>query len=167
MSHTAADFIVAVYGSTADAESVLDGLKRMHRSASIELMDAAIVTRDDSGKVHVKETDEMTGRKGAVRGAAIAGVFGLIFPPSLIVSAAVGGGIGALAGRLRDTGIRSEALSKVGQSLETGSVALAVLVRDENLAAVQQTMEALSGHLTVQPLSDEAVKQLFIEQGKA
>ena len=159
-------FVVAVYASEEDADSVLDGLKRMHSSATITLVDAARINRDEAGKVHVKETDELTAKEGAVRGAAIAGVFGLIFPPSLIVSAAVGGGIGALAGRLRDTGIRGDALKKIGNELEPGATALAVLVTEEHLDSVQQTMQALSGRLTVQPLSEEAMKQLYIERGQ-
>jgi uncharacterized membrane protein len=166
MSSNETYFVVAVYDSADDADMVLDGLKRMHRSATINLVDAAIVSRDASGKVHVKETDELTGREGAVRGAAVAGIFGLIFPPSLIVSAAIGGGVGALVGKLRDTGVRSDALAKIGKDLEDGTVALAILVNEANLAAVQQTMDALSGRLTVQPLSDEAIKQLFIDEGK-
>jgi uncharacterized membrane protein len=162
-----AHFVAAVYDSEEDAKTVLDGLNRMHRSANINLMDAAIVTRDASGKVHVKETDEMTTGEGATRGAAIAGVFGLIYPPSLIVSAAVGGGIGALVGKLRDTGLRNNTLNKVGTDLQEGKVALAILVKDANLAAVQQTMEGMSGKLTVQPLDEEAVRHLYLGDDKA
>ncbi len=162
-----AHFVAAVYDSEDDAKTVLDGLNRMHRSAAINLMDAAIVSRDASGKVHVKETDELTTGEGAVRGAAIAGVFGLIYPPSLIVSAAIGGGIGALVGKLRDTGLRNTTLDKVGNDLEEGKVALAILVKDASLAAVQQTMEGVSGKLTVQPLNEEAVKHLYLGEDKA
>jgi len=161
-----AHFVAAVYDSEDDAKTVLDGLNRMHRGASINLMDAAIVTRDASGNIHVKETDEMTTREGATRGAAIAAVFGLIYPPSLIVSAAVGGGIGALAGKLRDSGLRNNTLNKVGNDLQEGKVALAILVKDANLAAVQQTMEGMSGKLTVQPLSEDAVRHLYLGEEK-
>jgi hypothetical protein len=42
-----------------------------------------------------------------------------------------------------------------------------VLVTEEHLDSVQQTMQALGGRLTVQPLSDEVMKQLFIERGQA
>jgi uncharacterized membrane protein len=94
-------------------------------------------------------------------------VFGLIYPPSLIVSAAVGGGIGALVGKLRDTGLGINTLNKVGTDLQEGKVALAILVKDANLAAVQQTMEGMSGKLTVQPLDEEAVRHLYLGDDKA
>jgi hypothetical protein len=42
----------------------------MHRSATITLVDAARITRDEAGKVHVKETDELTAKEGAVRARA-------------------------------------------------------------------------------------------------
>ena len=51
--------------------------------------DASVVTKDPDGKVHVNK-DETSTRHGAWGGAAVGALVGIIFPPSLVVGAAVG-----------------------------------------------------------------------------
>jgi uncharacterized membrane protein len=156
--------VVGVYPSDHDASVVLDTLKAMHRDGTIALIDAAKITKDDAGNVHIEETEELTAKRGAIRGAIVAGIFGLIYPPSVIVSAAVGGGLGALIGRLRDSGIKGEEMQEIAGHLTLDSVAIAALVEVESLADVEYAMKAMEGRLIEQPLSDDALKQLFIEQ---
>jgi uncharacterized membrane protein len=166
MAQQAGQLVVGIYPSDENATAVFDMLKRMHRSNNITLIDAAKITKDQSGKVQVHETEELTARKGAVRGAVITGIFGLIYPPSLLASAAVGGGIGALVGRVRDIGIKGGKLKEISAQLTPDTVAIAVLVPDASLAHVETAMKALDGKLVVQPLDDEALKQIYIEQEK-
>lgn len=114
------------------------------------------------GKVHVKETKELTTGKGARRGAIIAGVFGLVYPPSLIASVVAGGGTGALASKLRDTGIKNDHLKKIADQLDAGKAAVIALAEDEYVPEVQNAMNNLGATLIVQPLSDEQLKQMLI-----
>src|SRR4029453_17644687 len=83
----------------------LDMLQQMPRAVTITLLDAAMATKDDRGKVHIKEPRGRPPRGGGWRGAVAGFMFGLIYPPSFIASAAAGGIVGALAGRARDSGI--------------------------------------------------------------
>src|SRR5438128_2154898 len=97
----------ARYSSEDRARTIVDMLEQMHRAANIDLQDAVLVTRSSDGKLHIQETREVTTGKGARRGAITAGLFGLIFPPSLLASAIIGAGAGAAWGKLRDTGIQT------------------------------------------------------------
>jgi uncharacterized membrane protein len=157
--------MAAVDLSQTDAEMIMDSLKAMHRAANIDLVDAAIVSRDSEEKVHVQETRELTGRKGAKRGVIVGGLLGLVFPPSLIGTALVGGGIGAVAGKLRDTGIKTDRMQQIAESLHPGEYAVIALADPESMQRVEGALSA-HGHLIQQELSSpeaEAIGQVADE----
>lgn len=164
-TQSAAQLVVGVYGRDHDATVVLDTLTKMHKEGTISLVDAAKITKDDDGKVHIQETRELTARKGAIRGAVVTGVLGLVFPPSLLVSAAVGGGVGGLIGRLRDSGMKGDRLQELSTHLSFDSFAVAALVESTSVVQVEHAMKAMDGKLIVQPIDDRALKQIYIEQG--
>src|SRR2546430_13222839 len=93
------EMIAAVYQDEDRAKSILDMLERMNHAQSIELVDAATLTKNAEGKLNVVETREVSGGKGAKQGAIAGAVLGVIFPPSLIVSAVAGGAVGGLFGK--------------------------------------------------------------------
>ncbi len=136
------ELIAAVYVDEDGARTILDGLKRMDLAGTISFADAAIVTKNADGKLNIHQTRETTTGKGARRGALVAGVVGLFFPPSLIVSVLAGGLIGGAWGKLRDTGIKTGAMKDLGSSLEPGNAAVLVLADPGYQASIIDTMEA-------------------------
>ena len=157
--------LAAVYPDREHAKVTLDMIQEMHRADTITLVDAALITKDDEGKIKIEETTELTTRKGARRGAIVTGVLGLIYPPSLIVSVLAGGGIGALVGRLRDTGIKTEELKEVADRLEPGKAAVVALADDESTLKLQQALEGYEGTLVIAAIDEEAIKQAYIDEG--
>ena len=95
------------------------------------------------GKVKIEETGDVGGKKGAKRGAIAGGLVGLIFPPSIVVSAAVGAGAGGLWGKVRDKGFKDEDLKEIGNSLPPGSSAIIAIAEDR---MVEQLNAALDGY---------------------
>jgi uncharacterized membrane protein len=153
--------IAAVYPDKDHAKTTLDMLEQMHRAATVTLLDAAIATTDDRGRVHIRETRELTPPKGAL-GVAIAGVvIGLIYPPSVVNSAVAGGALGAVAGRARDTGIRQDRLTEIANRLEPGQAAVIALADDESMLAIQQALVGYEGTLITEPLDQETLKRLY------
>ena len=65
MSEKKGELLAAVYPNEEHAKTTLDMLVAMHKAVTITLIDAAMVTKDESGKMHVAETAELTTRKGA------------------------------------------------------------------------------------------------------
>lgn len=161
MSAKKGELLAAVYPNEEHAKTTLDMLESMHRAVTITLIDAAMVTKDADGKVHVKETAELTTRKGATRGAVIAGVFGLIFPPSLIASVLAGGAVGAIAGKLRDTGIKSAQITDIANQIEPGKAAVIALTEGEFGPQVQQALTGYEGTLLIQAVSEEDLKKIY------
>src|SRR5689334_12528280 len=115
------EIFVAAYGTEEGAGSALKDFQAAERARSIDLIDAAVIVHTAEGKVEFEETADPSGKKWAKRGAIAGGVVGLIFPPTILLSAAVGGGAGGLWGKIRDKGFKDEDLKEIGDSLPPGS----------------------------------------------
>jgi uncharacterized membrane protein len=152
---TQTEVLSAVYPNEEQAKTILETLEKMHRASTITLKDAALVSKAADGKIQIQETRELTTRKGAKRGAMVAGIFGLIYPPSLIASALVGAGVGAGWGKLRDTGINNSSLKSVADGLQPGQVAVVALAEEQSGAQVESTFQGFEAHLDRSSLSTE------------
>src|SRR3954451_2496681 len=162
MSDNPIQIFIAVYGDEVMAKQSLHDFQAMNREGSIELIDAVVVVRGADGKVKFEETADPSGRKWAKRGAIAGGVVGLIFPPSIIVSAAVGGGAGGIWGKIRDKGFKDEDLKQIGNSLPPGSSAIIAVAEDR---MVEQLERALSGYekIAKHAVSAEAAAAIVAE----
>jgi uncharacterized membrane protein len=139
--------VAAKYADLDRANTIVEMLGKMRDAGNIELADAATVTKGADGKLQIGETRELTGKQGAKKGAIAAGIAAVIFPPSIIASAVVGGAAGAAWGKLRDTGIKSKSMEELGEKLEAGSAAVMALTAQESVAAVEKAMQGYDGQL--------------------
>ncbi|HKG24610.1 MAG TPA: DUF1269 domain-containing protein [Thermomicrobiales bacterium] len=155
-----AHLVAAVYPDREHAQDILDMLERMHHALTISLVDAALVTKDDQGKLQVHETKELTTRKGARRGAIIMGSLAVLFPPTIIASAIAGGAFGAIAGKLRDSGIKNKQLRELAERLEPGKAIVVALAEDDSLARVQSSLGDHEGELVVAPIDAETLIEI-------
>ena len=144
---------VATYNSMSDAETDYEAVKALYKSGVIATYDAAIIDRDASGKVHVTKHEKPT-QHGAWIGAAIAAVAGLIFPPSILVGAAVGAGVGALAGHLAK-GMPRDDMKQIGNMLDTSTAALVILgesrLQEKLQKAVTRAVKQYESQVQVDP----------------
>jgi len=147
--------MAGVYADRERAKVILDMLESMHREGTITLVDAAMLTKNEKGKLEVEETAELTGRDGARRGAIILGVVGLIYPPSLIATVIAGGGIGAIAGKLRDTGIKKGQMRDIAAKLDGDQAAVMALAESASVLAIEQSLKGYEGELLTQELGPE------------
>jgi uncharacterized membrane protein len=156
-----------VYPDQEHAKSILDMLEKMHGASTITLKDAALVSRGGDGKIHIEETRELTGGKGAKRGAIVAGIFGIIFPPTLIASALVGSAVGGVWGKLRDTGIKNDSLKNMAEDLQPGQVAVVALADEEWIPQIENAMKGYEAEPVLTPLSadESAALEAEIPQG--
>ncbi len=133
MSGTDGVFIyVGTYGSEVDARADYDVVKDLHALGAVGTFDAAVVTKDDSGKIHVNK-DETSTRHGAWGGAGAGALVGILFPPSIIASALVGAAIGGVAGHLWK-GMSRDDIKEFGDLIDSGEAAL-VIVGETKIAA--------------------------------
>ena len=162
MTDNPVEVFVAAFDNEKQAGEALKDFRTMNREGSIDLIDAAVIVRGLDGKVSFEETADPSGKKWAKRGAIAGGLVGLIFPPSIIAGAVVGGAGGGVWGKIRDKGFKDEDLKAVGESLEPGTSAIIAIAEDR---VVEQLMRGLEGYNNIarHAVSAEAAGLLIAE----
>jgi uncharacterized membrane protein len=115
----------ATYGARADALADYDALLELHAAKLVGTYDVAMIVKDEDGKVHVHKHEKPT-QHGAWGGIAVGAVVGILFPPSIIGAAVVGGVVGGVGAHLRKGMSRGDA-KELGELLEDGEAALIVI----------------------------------------
>jgi len=100
-----------------------------------------VIVHTTEDKVKFEETADPSGKKWAKRGAIAGGVVGLIFPPSIIGSAIVGGAAGGIWGKVRDKGFKDDDLKSIGESLPPGSSAIIAVAQDRVIAQLERGID--------------------------
>lgn len=153
--------LAAKYPNEEHAKTILDMLESMHHALTIDLGDAVMITRQPDGKIKVHETTDVTARKGAKRGLIAGGALGAIFPPALIATALVGGGIGAIWGKIKDSGVKNDDIKKLADSLTGEQAALVVLVSQQSAQATQRALGSYDGDVITKMYSEEDMVKAF------
>jgi len=139
MSKTDGVFIfIGTYASEVDARADYDVVKDLHTAGAVGTYDAAVVTKDEAGKVHVNK-DETTTRHGAWGGAGVGALVGILFPPSIVGSALVGAAIGGISGHLWKGMSRAD-VKEFGDAIDSGEAAL-VIVGETTIEAALEKAE--------------------------
>jgi uncharacterized membrane protein len=131
------DLYVAVYADPESAQQAWDGIKQLAKDQVINVDALVLVSRDDDGKIHVKDNAHEVG-VGATLGAVGGAIVGLIFPPALLASAAVGAGLGAGAGAAVDQVLKHQIKSDVEDTLPPGSSGIVALFEERWAVEVEK-----------------------------
>ena len=136
----------ATYADLDDAEADYGGLLELHEADLVGTYDVAVINKDAEGKVHVEKHEKPT-QHGAWTGIGVGAVVGLLFPPSIIGAAAVGGLAGGVIGHLA-RGMNRGDMKELGDLLDDGQAALVVVGEsrvqeqlDKALTRAQKSME--------------------------
>src|SRR3954462_2544796 len=98
MSDDHKDVLIAAYLFEDLAKRDFDAVLKLAEDKAITVEGVAVVQKDADGKVHVIETGDHLGRKGAKLGGGAGLVVGLLAPP-LLAATAVGAAAGATVGK--------------------------------------------------------------------
>jgi uncharacterized membrane protein len=127
---------IGTYPDEAAARDDYQIIKDLHSAGAVGTYDAAVVTRDDDGKVHVNK-DEMATRHGAWGGAAVGALIGCLFPPAIIATAVVGAAVGGVGGHLW-RGMSRADCKEFGEVIDDGTAALVVVGESKIEQAVEK-----------------------------
>ena len=102
--------VVADFADTATAWSAYEALEAAEDGRTVEIEGVVVVKREADGKLEIqKATDHST--KSGLKWGLVGGIaLGVIFPPSILGSAAALGAAGAATGKVRQLHHRSELL---------------------------------------------------------
>ncbi len=160
MNDVPVQLIVAAFKEEKAAKQALKELKQAQREGMIKIEAAAVLRKDAKGKLHIKETADMGGGKGAALGGVAGAAIGLIAGPALLVPAAVGALVGGLAAKLRDSGFSDDRLKMLGEGLTPGSSAIVAVVEHRWVAEVEKAMKDAGADAMAQALSADIAEQL-------
>ncbi len=140
--------VVAHFAHEDAARKALDALNEAHKKEHLPMDGAALVYRDDEGKVHLKDVGDAHAKEGAVTGALIGGALGLLFGPlGVIGGGAIGAYYGSLAAEAVDGGVPDEALLEIASLLPNESSAVVVLTSEESARAVEELLASQGGEV--------------------
>jgi uncharacterized membrane protein len=128
---------IATYDDVADARQDYEEVKEAHKQGLIGEYDAAIVWKNDKGKIEIDSVSDEASRKWLWAGLGIGALIGLIFPPSILATSAIGALSGAVIGKFRD-GIAHDDLDQIGEALTGDNAALVVIAQDRVAEALEK-----------------------------
>src|SRR6516165_1800188 len=137
---------VGTYASEVDAKADYDTVKELHSVGAVGTFDAAVITKDDSGKVHINKHETST-RHGAWGGAGVGALIGILFPPSIIGSAIVGAAAGGVGGHLWKGMSRAD-VKEFGDVIDAGEAALVVVGESTVQAALEKAALKARKHVS-------------------
>ena len=152
--------IAITYEDEASGRGAFEALDRLQKMQVLKLEDAALATKDEKGKVKVKQTLE----NAAAGSAAVWGGFWGLLIGLLFLAPIFWGLVGALMagmmGKAADLGIDNKFIKEVGESLEPGGSALFMLVIEATTDKVLPELEKFGGTVYQTSLSNEDEEKL-------
>ena len=158
----------ALYDTVDDANFDYEAVLDLHAVGAIGTFDAAVV-ENDGEKVHVHKTEKPT-QHGAWAGIGVGALVGILFPPSILAGAVVGGSAGGVIGHLRKGMPRGE-LKDFGETLDAGQAAIIVIgeskIQEQLQKAASRATKILEDQIDAD--ADELKKELdeAAKQGEA
>ena len=150
----ASNLTVLAFDDMETAEQVHGSMVDAKKQGLITINDAAVVVKDEDGKVHV---DNQVAR-GTWISTAVGGGLGLLigsifFPIGGIVLGLAGG---ALVAKAMDLGVDGKFVDEVSEKIQPGMSALFILSEDASSAAILAVLREYEGHVVQTTLDTEA-----------
>jgi hypothetical protein len=97
---TEIELVGAVFDARGGARQTMDFVTDLHRRGTLKIRNAAVLGKESDGRFVVDERGDLDAREGALAGAVLGGVIGLLTGGVGLVAAPVAGAVlGASAGR--------------------------------------------------------------------
>ncbi len=152
------ELVVVGFENAEEADRVLLRLAKLKKEYLLDLEDAVVVVRDDEGKVHLKQSIDLT-TAGATSGFSFRRPVGhagriLFLNPfaGFVLGGAIGAGAGALSGSLSDYGINDGFIKSLANTIPNNSSALFILVRKAQPEKVLAELAGVTGKVPYIPV---------------
>ena len=142
---TRENVIAVSFSEHANAYEALSRLKELDAKGEVGVEGAAVVLRDDDGKLVTKDEIADESVEGTVGGGLVGLLIGVLGGPLGVL---VGGATGVIVGSLfdeDDTDETESALADISKSLRVGSTGLLADVSEESPVAIDAVMANLGG----------------------
>jgi uncharacterized membrane protein len=153
--------VVADFADTESAWAAYEDLKAVEDGRTVEIEGVVVVKRGEDGKLDIQKATDHSTRSG-LRWGLVGGIaLGVIFPPSILGSAAALGAAGAATGKIRQLHHRSELADELEDSIAPGHSGIIALVSDPGAVKIQEALAKADS------IVDKAIDDVAAEDIKA
>jgi arylsulfatase len=139
MSNDQKDVVIAAYLIEDLAKRDFDAVVQLAEDKTVTLEGIVLVRKDSDGEVHVTETGDHLGRRGAKAGGGVGLVVGLFAPP-LLAATAVGAVAGGVAGKFVKHRLESGIGEQMDAALPPSSGGVVAVYDSDGAAAVDDAL---------------------------
>ena len=151
-----AALLVAEFADMDAAKETYEALREAEKQKRFDIDGVLVVNADAEGKIHVQKMTDHTTRTGFAWGAVAGVVLGVIFPPSILASAATLGVAGAVAGKVGNQLNKGDVEKELKDALPPGSSGIIALATLKDVEQVKKEMPAATKVTTVPVDGDTA-----------
>ncbi len=152
------ELVVLAFDNQEGAFQARDRLLDIRKRRMLQLADAAVVVRQEDGKVKVKQLTSLVG-SGAFGGAFWGLLVGLLFAVPWM-GLAIGAAAGAAIGGLTDHGVDDKFIKEVAETIQPGHSALFLLIHTGDLATWLDELKEFNPTVLQTSLSEEEEAKL-------
>ena len=153
------ELLVVGFDDETTATRVLDELQTLQREYLVDLEDAAVIVRNQKGRIQTITADHTVAR-GTVSGMFWGTLIGLLFLAP-VAGFAIGGLIGAATGGLGHLGIKEEFKKEFADMVQPGTSAIMAVVRRATPDKVIEEIKPYGGKVLRTSLSEESEEKLM------
>lgn len=156
MSGTEAGTLIAIrFDHPLKAQECLLAMLRIAGDDAIKIEDAAIVDKNERGRIRLVQSKDLNASHGASAGGLYGGLIGIIGGPvGMLAGGALGAAAGGLWAKLRDIGVDDDHMKAMGERIEPGENLLFLLLNSIDEAVLVREFKRFDGQLFESTASD-------------
>lgn len=152
--------LTATFPMQGGATLAVKKLQELEKQGLLDVENTITVNKNPWDKIDVHETTGDSGRKGAGIGALVGGVVGLLFPPSILATTALGAAVGGMTGVLRGSNFDEADIKAIADELQPGQSMLVAVVEPKWQAEVAAALEGMTNKIGWAKMSAAAANAL-------
>lgn len=148
--------LIARFADADAAAAVYSDLREGEVAGTFQIDGVLVVNADDAGKITVQKLTDHHTKRGLKWGVVAGVVAGIVFPPSILASAAWLGGAGLVVGKIGNVREKAKVEKAVADVITAGTSGILALIELKDVEAVTAAIP-----------SAEAVKTIPVEDATA
>lgn len=161
--------IVADFADTESAWRAYEDLKSVEDGRTVAIDGVVVVKRGEDGKLDIQKATDHSTRSG-LRWGLVGGIaLGVVFPPTVLGSAAVLGSAGAAAGKIRQLRHRDDLARDLADSIMPGHSGIVALVSDPRAVKIREALARADAIVerTIDKVAAEEIKAAAKDEAEA
>ena len=161
--------IVADFADTESAWRAYEDLKSVEDGRTVAIDGVVVVKRGEDGKLDIQKATDHSTRSG-LRWGLVGGIaLGVVFPPSVLGSAAVLGSAGAATGKIRQLRHRDDLARDLADAIAPGHSGIVALVSDPRAVKIREALARADAIVerTIDKVAAEEIKAAAKDEAAA